>query len=100
MSFRTRRSGPATAERSTDADAAREAALRLLERARRTRSDLTRRLADKGYAAETIATVLERRDAVGLVDDVEIAAAFLAGRSWSRTADWRRLARGLPRTGV
>ena len=34
---------PVESERSTDLDAAREAALRLLERTRRTRSDLAKR---------------------------------------------------------
>src|ERR1041384_3183584 len=38
---------------ATDPAACREAALKLLERTRRTRSDLARRLKDKGYASAT-----------------------------------------------
>ena len=56
-------------ERAGDLDAAREAALKLLERTRRTRSDLARRLKDKGYAAAAIEPVLERLVGVGLVDE-------------------------------
>src|SRR5437660_2648179 len=67
-------------ERSSDPEACREAALRLLERARRTRRDLERRLHDKGYAEETIQGTLERLARLGLVDDVEYARAWLAGR--------------------
>jgi regulatory protein len=83
-----------------DSDAAREAALRLLERTRRTRSDLTRRLRDKGYATPTVEGVLERLVAVGLVDDVEYARAFLAGRLGRRAAGWRRLEQELRRRGI
>src|SRR5690349_9733603 len=48
----------------------REAALRLLDRQRRTRSDLARRLRDKGFASGSIDPVLDRLTEVGLVDDV------------------------------
>jgi regulatory protein len=78
----------------------REAALRLLERTRRTRSDLLRRLRDKGYDAATIEDVIERLAAVGLVDDVEYARAFLAGRWGRRVAGWRVLEQDLRRRGV
>ena len=79
---------------------AREAALRLLERARRTRGDLARPLADQGYAAETVDQVIERLSTVGLVDDVEFARAFLAGRWGRRAAGWRRLEQDLRGRGV
>jgi regulatory protein len=100
VSFRTRGPRPPAAERSTDLEAAREAALRLLERARRTRSDLSRRLAEKGYADPTIEEVLGRLAAVGLVDDGEYARAFLAGRWGRRAAGWRRLEQDLRGRGV
>ena len=80
--------------------AAREAALRLLERTRRTRSDLARRLRDKGHAEPVIAETLDRLAGVGLVDDVEYARAFLAGRWGRRPAGWRRLEQQLRVKGV
>src|SRR5213592_966094 len=67
-------------ERAGNAEAAREAALGMLDRARRTRSDLAGRLSEKGYAPAIVEQVIERLAAVGLVDDVEYARAFLAGR--------------------
>jgi regulatory protein len=78
----------------------REAALRLLERSRRTRSDLARRLREKGHAAITVEEVLDRLTEVGLVDDVEFARAFLAGRWGRRPAGWRRLEGQLRQKGV
>ena len=88
------------AERSSDPGACREAALRLLERQRRTRSDLARRLRDKGYADATAAEVLDRLAAVGLVDDVEYARAFMAGRRARRSAGARRIEQELRARGV
>jgi regulatory protein len=90
----------AESERSTDLVACREAALRLLERQRRTRSDLAGRLQDKGHAAATIGQVLDRLAAVGLVDDVEYARAFMAGRRARRTAGQRRVEQELRARGV
>ncbi len=87
-------------ERSTDRDGCREAALRLLERTRRTRADLARRLRDKGYAAATIEETLGRLAEVGLVDDVEYARAWLAGRRLRRPAGSRRLEQELRAKGV
>ena len=87
-------------ERSTDLEAAREAALKLLERARRTRADLARRLGERGYAAPTIEQALERLTRVGLVDDVEYARAFLRGRLGRRAAGRRRLEQELRARGV
>jgi regulatory protein len=90
----------AGADRSDDPGACREAALRLLERQRRTRSDLERRLRDKGYAGPTVGEVLDRLAAVGLVDDVEYARAFMAGRRARRSAGARRIEQELRVRGV
>ena len=49
MRVRSRGSRTISEARAGDAVAAREAALRLLERTRRTRADLARRLREKGY---------------------------------------------------
>lgn len=97
---RARPPGPDDAERATDAEAAREAALRLLERTRRTRSDLARRLRDQGFAGATSEEVLERLAGVGLVDDVEYARAYLSGRWGRRPSGWRRLEQELRGRGV
>jgi regulatory protein len=89
-----------TDERARDPEAAREAALALLERTRRTRSDLARRLREKGYVAGVIEQVIERLGSVGLIDDTEYAHAFLAERWGRRAAGWRRLEQDLRRRGI
>jgi len=83
-----------------DADGCREAALKLLERTLRTRSDLQRRLHEKGFDAAAVSDVLDRLAEVGLVDDVEFARAWLAGRWGRRPSGWRRLQQELRVKGV
>ena len=78
----------------------REATLELLERTLRTRHDLERRLKEKGFAAGEIAATLDRLTEVGLVDDVEYARAWLAGRWGRRPSGWRRLQQELRAKGV
>jgi regulatory protein len=94
------RSTPIAPERAGNPEAAREAALKLLERTRRTRSDLSRRLRDKGYDAAVVESVLGRLTEVGLVDDAEYARAWLAGRWGRRMAGWRRLEGQLRQRGL
>lgn len=94
------RSATVGEERARDPEAVREAALKLLERTRRTRSDLTRRLREKGYSEPLVAEVLERLAGVGLLDDAEYAHAFLVERWGRRAAGWRRLEQELRRRGV
>jgi regulatory protein len=96
-SGRARRSA---GERAGDPEAAREAALRLLERTRRTRADLARRLREKGFDDAVVTAVLERLAGVGLVDDVEYALAFLNERWGRRAAGRRRLEQELRKRGV
>lgn len=84
----------------TDPAACREDALKLLERVRRTRGDLARRLRDKGHAAATVEQVIERLVEVGLVDDVEFARAWLAGKWGRKPSGWRRLEQELRAKGV
>jgi regulatory protein len=100
MGMRGRGTSTLSEERASDPAAAREAALKLLERTRRTRSDLARRLRDKGYAFGVIEPVLARLAEVGLVDDVEYARAFLEARARRRTAGRRRLEQDLRARGV
>jgi regulatory protein len=78
----------------------REAALKLIERARRTRSDLERRLKEKDFAPAVITDVLDRLVEVALVDDVEYARAWLAGRWGRRPSGWRRLQQELRGKGI
>jgi regulatory protein len=87
-------------EAAADPAACHEAALRLLDRARRTRSDLARRLRDQGFPAPAVEGVLDRLAAVGLLDDAEYARAYLAARWGRRPAGWRRLQRDLRARGV
>jgi regulatory protein len=84
----------------TGLDGCREAALGLIERRRRTRADLTRRLIERGFAPAEVEDALGRLAGVGLVDDAEYARAFLAGRWGRRAAGWRRLERELQSRGV
>jgi regulatory protein len=90
----------ATARDPEDQGSAREAALALLERMRRTRLDLRRRLREKGFAVSAVDAVIERLAEVGLVDDVEYARAWLSGRWGRRMAGWRRLEADLRRKGI
>jgi regulatory protein len=97
---RAARGAGVSAERSLDPEAAREAALKLLDRARRTRADVARRLRERGFAEPVVAEVVERLAGVGLLDDAEYARAFLAGRWGRRAAGWRVLERDLRQRGV
>ena len=78
----------------------REAALKLLERTRRTRRDLERRLKEKDFDTATIASTLDRLTEVGLIDDVEFARAWLAGRWGRKPSGWRRLVQELRAKGI
>lgn len=94
------RAAPVAPERAGDVEACREAALRLLERMRRTRQGLARKLKERGFEGVTIDAVLERLAGVGLVDDAEYVRAFLRERWGRRSAGWRRLEMDLRARGV
>jgi regulatory protein len=79
---------------------AREAALRLLDRSRKTRRDLERRLGEKAFAPEAIAAALDRLAAVGLVDDVEYARAYARSKLARRPVALRVVRQELLRRGV
>lgn len=72
--------------------AAREAALRLLERARRTRRELERKLRDSGHERSDVAQALDRLQDVGLIDDLETAKAFVRAQ-WAKRASSAQLIR-------
>jgi SOS response regulatory protein OraA/RecX len=79
---------------------AREAALRLLDRTRKTRRELERRLAERGFDAPVAGAALDRLARVGLVDDVEYARAFLRARLARRAVGLRVLENQLQARGV
>src|SRR5437867_3979563 len=64
-----------------DYERAREAALKILERRRRTRADLAKRLAEKGHSGQTIAEVCDRLEELKLLDDLEFARLHIRGRA-------------------
>ncbi len=59
---------------------AREAALRLLERRRRTRFQVAQRLGEKGFDPLTIVAVCDRLEELKLLDDLEYARLYIRGR--------------------
>ena len=78
----------------------REDALKLLERTRRTRLDLERKLKDQGHTPAIIGPVLDRLTEVGLLDDAEFARAWLSGRWGRKPSGWRRLEQELKSKGI
>jgi regulatory protein len=85
---------------SPDIEKAREAALRMLDRSRRTRRELERRLAEQGHEREAIAAALDRLARVGVVDDVEYARAFARSKLAKRGVALRVVRQELKRRGV
>ena len=86
---------------SDSVTAAHEAALKALERRRRTRRELERRLAERGFEPAAARQALDRLERVGLVDDLEYARAFLRERLGRRAVGARvvrnqLLTRGVP----
>jgi regulatory protein len=78
---------------------AKDAALRLLAARARSRGELERRLAQRGFGDEVVATALDRLADAGLVDDAAFAAAFAEGRA-ARGVDARVIANELRDRGV
>jgi regulatory protein len=72
---------------------AQEIALRALERRRRTRRELERRLKERGVEVDAAREALNRLERVGLIDDLEYARAFLREKL-ARRAVGARLLRG------
>ena len=58
----------------------RDAALNLLSYRARTRTELRRKLREKGFDADRIEACLDRLESQGLVDDAEVAAAHVRDR--------------------
>ncbi len=79
---------------------AREAALRLLDRSRKTRRELERKLIEREHEPGAIAIALDRLARVGVVDDVEYAKAFVRSKLARRAVAMRVVRQELRRRGV
>ncbi len=79
---------------------ARSIALRMLERAPRTRAELARGMARRGVPEDVAAGVLDRFTEVGLIDDEAFAAAWVSSRHAGRGLGRRALSAELRRRGV
>ena len=79
---------------------AREICLQLLTDRARTRQELADALARKGVPAEAVASVLNRFDEVGLIDDAAFAGQWARSRHRHRGLGRRAIAVELRRKGV
>jgi regulatory protein len=68
---------PGQATQESQFEKAREIALRFIARRMRTSREIADKLASKGFERKVIAMVIEKFNAVGLIDDAEYANAFL-----------------------
>ena len=85
---------------SRDVEKAREAALRLLDRSRKTRRDLARKQIEREHGPEAVTAALDRLARAGLVDDVEYAKAFVRSKLARRAVALRVVRQELKRRGV
>jgi regulatory protein len=94
---------PESERPGSDADpvtVAREICLRLLTDRARTRQELAQALARKGVPADAAASVLDRFDEVGLIDDAAFAGQWVRSRHAHRGLGRRAIAVELRRKGV
>ncbi|KAA8820369.1 RecX family transcriptional regulator [Bifidobacterium rousetti] len=88
--------GSGEVENPADADACREAALRLLDAAARSSGTLRGRLLDRGYAADVVDEVIDRLTELHLLDDRDYAESVVrscAGRMMGRRGTVMELTR-------
>ena len=90
--------GELSTEEATDA--ARETVLRSLTAAPKSRSELERSLARKGYPEHVVTPLLDRLDDVGLVDDAGYAELIVRTRHAERGLARRAIAMELRRRGI
>lgn len=79
---------------------AREAVLKILTAAQRSRRELEQSLARKGYPEDVVVQVLDRFDEVGLVDDATYAETIVRTRHAERGLARRGIAAELRRRGI
>jgi len=94
----TSEAGEATSENRREQ--AHALCLRLLTVRARTRAELAGQLAKRGYPDDAAAAVLERLEAVGLIDDEEFAAQWVRSRQANAGKGKRALAAELRAKGV
>ncbi len=82
------------------AEHARETVLRILTAAPKSRSEIERSLARKGYPEQVVAPLLDRFDEVGLVDDAAYAELLVRTRHAERGLARRAIAAELRRRGI
>jgi regulatory protein len=92
--------GAVPPDRLNSEAAARELVLRRLTQGPRTRAQLVRVLAARGFAEATITRVLDRFSEVGLIDDEAFAQAWVESRHAGRGLARRALAHELRARGV
>ncbi|MFG3696576.1 regulatory protein RecX [Micromonospora sp. NPDC047620] len=83
-----------------ESEVAREICLRQLAVRPRTRAELAGALAKRGISEEVSATVLDRYDEVGIIDDAAFARAWVSSRHAGRGLARRALANELRQRGV
>ncbi|WP_307864835.1 regulatory protein RecX [Myceligenerans salitolerans] len=81
-------------------DSAREALLRILTAAQKSRHELEQSLARKGYPESVVTPLLERFDEVGLVDDAAYAGTIVRTRHGERGLARRAISAELRRRGI
>ncbi|MFD4184041.1 recombination regulator RecX [Rhodococcus sp. NPDC058514] len=95
------RSGDAEARSPAAKEAqAKDVCLRLLTDRARSRAELAKKLADKGFDEDVAGRVLDRLTAVGLVDDASFAAQWVHSRHTYSGKGKRALAMELRTKGV
>ena len=90
---------PSTSEPSRE-EQARALCLRLLTARSRTRAELSRQLAKRGYPDDVSDRVLDRLAAVGLVDDTDFAQQWVSSRRVNAGKSRRALAAELHTRGL
>lgn len=81
-------------------EAAKERALRVLDRAAQSRADLEKKLQQSGYTTEMIRAALDRLTEVGLVNDQEYALMLIRSRTQERGLVGRALEQELLKKGI
>jgi regulatory protein len=98
--LRSRREEPAPEPTEADLGPVRDVALRLLAAQPSTRAGLLIRLSRRGFSRELIAALLNRLEAVGLVDDRAYAEGYVRRRIRIRPRSFALLRLELARKGV
>ncbi|HSQ59952.1 MAG TPA: regulatory protein RecX [Acidobacteriota bacterium] len=91
---------PLRPDRAASEDAAKEAALRLLERGPRTEREIVDRLLGRGFVPDAVERAVERLRRVSLLDDRAFVKAFVRTELARRPQSRRLLETKLRRRGV